>query len=83
MNLLENSLEPITESGGFAILALVSTGECLREWIYYAKSGDEFLDRLNSVLAGIPVFPIEIHIASDPTWSTYSQFKDTVRKALN
>src|ERR1700733_5907910 len=41
MNLLEDSLEPVLEQGRFATLALVSTGENLREWTYYAKSENE------------------------------------------
>ena len=79
MGLLEDSLEQIIEAGRFATLALVSTGEDLREWTYYARSDDEFLDRLNMALAGLPIFPIEIHTASDPTWSMYLQFKSGVR----
>jgi hypothetical protein len=78
MNLLEDSLEPIIDAGRFATLALVSTGNNLCEWTYYAKSGDEFIDRLNVALAGMPVFPIEIHEASDPTWSTYLKFANGV-----
>jgi uncharacterized protein DUF695 len=75
MNLLEDSLEQIVDAGSFATLALVSTGENLREWTYYAKSGEEFIDRLNVALAGMPVFPIEIHIASDPTWESAFGFQ--------
>jgi uncharacterized protein DUF695 len=80
MNFLEDALEPIVDAGRFATLALVSTGECLREWTYYAKSGDEFLDRLNVALAGMSAFPVEIHTASDPTWSMYLQFRDGVKE---
>ncbi len=42
MDEMEDGLEPIEESG-LATLALVSTGENLREWTYYAKSEDEFM----------------------------------------
>jgi len=35
MNLLEDSLEPLEDAGRFAALALVSTGEGLREGTYY------------------------------------------------
>jgi hypothetical protein len=79
MNLLEDHLEPATEAGSVATLALVSTGENLREWTYYARSGDDFMDRMNGALAGMPAFPIEIHIASDPMWKTYSDFRDEVK----
>jgi hypothetical protein len=78
MNLLEDILGPTLFEGEFATLALVSTGENLHEWIYYTRSEDEFMDRLNEALAGT-VFPIEIHTAADPTWETYEEFKRNLR----
>jgi hypothetical protein len=38
-------------------------------------SQDEFLKRLNRVLAGKPAFPIEIHAAADPLWTACDKFK--------
>jgi hypothetical protein len=63
-------------------LALVSTGENLREWTYYAKSEDGFMARLNYALAELPPFPIEIHIAFDPKWETYEQFNAGVKETV-
>jgi hypothetical protein len=80
MDALEDALAPVLENDRFATLALVSTGENLREWIYYTQSQDEFLKRLNSALNGKPAFPIEIHTASDPLWTTYETFKAGVKK---
>ena len=83
MNLLEDNLLSVLEGDRFATLALVSTGEDLREWTYYAKSESEFMARLNEAFAGIPEFPIEMHIAGDPNWDMYEQFKAGVRKIVN
>jgi hypothetical protein len=83
MNLLEDTLELVLKDDGFATLALVSTGEYLREWTYYAKSEDEFMGRLNCAFVGMPAFPIEIHIATDPNWDVYEQFKAGVREVVN
>jgi hypothetical protein len=80
MNLLEDTLEPVLEQGPFATLALVSTGENLREWTYYAKSEDEFMSRLNHALVGVSVFPIEIHIEHDPSWKMYEEFTSRTKK---
>jgi hypothetical protein len=41
------------------------------------------MGRLNFALAGMPAFPIEIHIASDPNWDMYEQFKAGVREVVN
>lgn len=80
MDLMEDALEPLMEEDGLATLALVSTGENLREWTYYAKSEREFMARLNKALAGKPVFPIEVHIAADPKWNMYEKFKAGVQR---
>jgi len=71
----EDALGPILEQERFATLALVSTGENLREWIYYAKSEDGFAARFDYAFAGMSAFPIEIHVAHDPQWATYEQFR--------
>jgi len=74
MDDLEDALAPSVEADDFATLALVSTGNGLREWTYYADSSDEFMARLNVALSGLPPFPIEIHDAPDPEWQYYTDF---------
>lgn len=78
MDELEDTLAPHVEADGFATLVLVSTGEDLREWVYYTRSQDEFLKRLNAALHGKLAFPIEIHADADPSWATYETFKSGV-----
>ena len=80
MDHMEDLLAPAVEKPGVAVLALVSTGEDLREWIYYTRSEQEFLNSLNKVLAGAQRFPIEVHTASDPQWSTYERFRKGVKE---
>ena len=80
MNELEDALEPMVESGGFSTLALVSTGEGLREWIYYTKSEEAFFEKLNLALRELKPFPIEIHSADDPEWKNYEEFAKTVKE---
>ena len=78
MDRMEDLLAPVVDKPGVAVLALVSTGEGLREWIYYARSEQEFLNSLNEALTGAQRFPIEIHTAPDPQWSTYERFRKGV-----
>lgn len=80
MNELEDSLSPFVAPDGFATLAVVSTGNNLREWIYYAKSETEFLERMNKALADKPRFPIQVVAAADPKWSSYETLKSSVRE---
>ena len=58
---------------------MVSTGEGIREWVYYAPSDDAFVMRLNAALGKLRPFPIEIHVARDPKWSYYTEFVASVR----
>ena len=80
MDRLEDLMLPAVEARGQAVLVLVSTGEGFREWIYYTKSESAFLDRLNETLKTTPRFPIEIHTAPDPGWSTYETFRKNVHQ---
>lgn len=80
MDRMEDLIEPLIEKSGQCILALVSTGENLREWIFYARSEQEFLTALNKSLDGKPRFPIEVHASTDPQWSTYDRFINGVRE---
>jgi uncharacterized protein DUF695 len=80
MDRMEDLLGPVVEKPGFAVLALVSTGQGLREWTYYARSEQEFLEVLNHALARASRFPLEIHAAPDPQWSTYERFRKGVRE---
>lgn len=48
----------------------------LREWAYYARSEGKFIERLNHAHgASALVFPIQIHVAEDPGWSMYVEFR--------
>lgn len=83
MNLLEDTLQSVLNGDRFATLALVSTGEDLREWTYYSRSEDEFIERLNHAFADMPKFPIEIHTACDPSWEMYEKFKAGVSEVAS
>jgi hypothetical protein len=80
MNEMEDELESVLGQTSFATLAMVSTGEGLREWTYYAKPENEFMARLNFALTDKPRYPIEIHIAHDPNWDTYQEFRSSMKK---
>ena len=80
MDRMEDLIARLVDNAGLSVLSLVSTGENLREWIFYVKSEQHFFGELNAALAGQPRFPIEIHVASDSTWETYRKFQNGVRE---
>jgi hypothetical protein len=80
MDRFEDLLAPSVEESGESVLAIVSTGENVREWVYYARSEESFLGALNEALADEPPFSIRIHAANDPGWSFYGEFRAGVRE---
>lgn len=80
MDRMEDLLTPHVAQASLSILALVSTGEGLREWVYYTKSKEEFMANVNKALRGVPRFPVEIDLSKDPEWQRYEIFRSGVRK---
>ena len=66
---LEDALEASLESKGYCIQVISRTGDGTREWSYYIREREEFIDALNDALAKKPRFPIEINFYEDPAWS--------------
>jgi len=79
MDELEDALAAL-QADEFSTLALVSTGDNLKEWTYYAQNGDEFFRRINDALHAKQPFPIEIHASPDPLWTTYENFATGVKQ---
>jgi hypothetical protein len=75
MDRMEDSLEAALDRAGSAVLALVTTGGGVREWVYYVKSEQQFVKLLNHALAGSARFPIEIQTARDAQWAKYERFR--------
>lgn len=80
MDRLEDLLSSKLEAASLATLALVSTGENMREWIYYTRSEAEFIAQLNSAMSSKKPFPVEVHGAPDPEWKSYEDFRAGVRE---
>lgn len=83
MDKFEDLLGPLLYPDALALLAMVSTGENLREWTYYSRSEEEFMQRLNNALGEKAPFPIEIHISIDPGWVSYNEFASSVQKSTD
>jgi len=73
MNNLEDTLTDAVEKQRTAYLTAIVTGPDSREWQYYSKSHDDFMNILNESLSCFPAFPINISSFSDPEWEAYSR----------
>ncbi len=68
---LELALQPL-DTPEFSHLMLVITGAGQKEWHYYAKQEDPWMDQLNELLSEHPEYPLEIEVSEDPDWSLYA-----------
>jgi len=82
MDVLEDKLKPLVEQDRFPTLVLVSTGENIREWTYYAESEHGFAARFDYAITDMPELPIEVHCTYDPTWDMYGKFRAGVNETV-
>lgn len=75
----EDALEPLTASAQSELMH-VSTGMGLKEWIFYARDSDPFMQQLNALLAGHPAYPIGIEFFDDPDWEVWEQMVQDLRR---
>jgi len=59
---------------GTSHLMLVVTGNGRKEWIWYVKDSNKWMNKLNELLTGHEVYPIQIEMEKDSEWSTYHNF---------
>lgn len=75
MDTLEDALSNLS-FGPDSYLALVMTVDGLREWCFYTRDYNEFMQTLNAGLASHGRFPIEIQHSHDPMWRYWHSFID-------
>ena len=80
MDLFEDCTASLQEDG-HAYLMLATTGFELREWVYYAKNSDEFMQAFNAALAGKPRFPLQIQFLHDPEWNYWRDVIHDIKAA--
>lgn len=72
----EALMDPLNERSGNSVLMHVYTGGGIKEWCYYARDYDRYMEELNRVLTGAPRFPIEILYDSDATWKYWGAIRE-------
>lgn len=70
--------------GGFApnkaTLAVVSTGNNQRRWVYYTESASNLIEAVRSAQGPALHPPLEFEIAADPGWSFHDSFVRSIRR---
>ena len=74
----EGFVDSLDDLEGNSFLTFVFSGRGMREWSYYVKDYDKFMEMLNDALATKSPFPIEIEHSHDPDWEYWSGIKEHV-----
>ena len=74
----EAAVDPLASSAHSELMH-VSTGMGLKEWIFYARSREEFMAELNDLLAAHPTYPLDIEFFDDPGWEVWEDMIRTLR----
>ncbi len=79
MREFENHMDPLDDHAGNSLLVHVYTGDGIREWCYYSKDYDKFMEDLNVALADKVRYPIQILHDTDPIW----KYADSIKNFAN
>jgi hypothetical protein len=71
MHKFEDRIVRVTELDGTAVLTVVLTGRGQREFVFYARSSDDFLRHLSQMPQEKSRYPIEIHRGEDQDWTYF------------
>jgi hypothetical protein len=72
----EELLDPLDNHLENSLLVHVYSGAGIREWCYYTKNYDWFMQELNRALSNKPRFPIQIVHDNDPAWKYQAGIKE-------
>ncbi len=75
---LEDLLDWLDSSEN-SFLTQVVTCNGSKEWLWYVKDCDDWMDKLNQSLSDCPAFPIGINFFDEPEWQTYNGFINWVK----
>lgn len=80
MDTFEDTLDRALGGREFATLALVRTGNDVRQRVYYTKSAEVFKFRMTAALSSTQLAGVDIEHAEDRTWSLHEQFRRSLKR---
>lgn len=78
MDALEDAVNRLASNK--ATLAYVSTGNNQRQWVYYTKSADNFIEVVRLVRSKAYGAALEFETALDPEWNFHDEFVRAIRR---
>lgn len=71
----EEAIEQGFENSDIGAQVACLTGNHNKEWRYFTRDVEAFLDTFNQCLAGHPVYPIKLNMYKDPEWTGLSELQ--------
>ena len=71
----EDALDDFIEQGGDSEHMIVVTGNGRKEWLWYAKDPDTWIEGFSAALSEHPPFPVEIQGYDAEGWKVYNELK--------
>ena len=78
MDSLEDTVERVAPSK--ATLAVVSTGNNLRRWVYYTESASNFIEAVRAVQSRAADVSLDFETAADPGWTFHDSLVRSIRR---
>lgn len=78
MDALEDAVERLTSNQ--TTLAVVSTGNNRRRWVYYTDSASNLIESVRNAQSRASNVSLEFETASDPEWTFHDSFVRSIRR---
>ena len=76
---VDELLQTAMERDKMAILAASILELGRKVWLYVSRTYDPFFDRLEEVLAELPLLPLQFEVVQDSDWSYYQELLDKLQ----
>lgn len=76
---VDELLQTAMERDKMAILAASILEQGRKVWLYVSRTYDPFFDRLEEVLAELPLLPLQFEVVQDSDWSYYQELLDKLQ----
>jgi len=77
----EDALDGFIENGGDSEHMVVVTGNGRKEWLWYARDVDDWIEGFSEALSDLPPFPVEIEGYDSEGWRAYKELKQVLTQS--
>ena len=77
----EDALDGFIEEAEMSEHMVVVTGNGRKEWLWYAKDADQWIEGFSDALGNLPPFPVEIQGYDAEEWVAYKELKQALTQS--